>query len=110
MGSLDKRIAELEERFARAARDEEEADPDRAYFEATGEPRPEVFIRYDQAVEGFRAALEAAKAANPGSSRIPETPELVAANDEMLRAREELRAYANSRDREIGSERRDGAP
>lgn len=107
MGSLEKRIGELEEQFVRDAPDKEEADPERAYFEATGEPRPEVFGRYEAAVEVFRTALGTAKAANsnPGSSRVPNTPELEAANDAMLRAREELRAF--SRERAI-SERKEG--
>lgn len=76
-------------------------DPERAYFEATGRPRPEVFGRYEQAVERFRAALKEARAANPGASRTPDTPELTAAHDEMLRIRNELRAFS----RELGNER-----
>lgn len=96
MGSrLDKRIAELEEQFSRATPDEKEADLERAYLEATGEPRPAVFGRYEEAVEGFRAALEEARA--PGVSRVPETPELAAAHGEMLRARNELRAFSHER-------------
>lgn len=104
MGSIERRIAELEERFSRAALGEEEADPERAYLVATGRPRPPVFGRYDAAVEVFRAALEEAKA--PGVSRVPDTPEMVAAHGEMLRARGELRAFA--RERAISNERRDG--
>ncbi len=75
-------------------------------LEATGKPRPAVFGRYETAVEEFRAAIETAKAENPGSSRVSNTPELIDANDEMLRARGELRAFA--RERVISNERRDG--
>lgn len=95
MGSIERRIRELEEQFSRPAPGEEEADPERAYLEATGRPRPAVFGRYDAAVEGFRAAIQAAKA--PGVSHVPETPELTAAHGEMLRARGELRVFARER-------------
>lgn len=82
-------------------------DPERAYLrEATGEPRPAVFGRYEAVAEGYRIAIQEAKAANPGSSRVPTTPELEAANDAMLRARGELREFA--REQAISSERKDG--
>lgn len=110
MGSIERRIRELEEQFSRPALGEWEADPERAYLEATGEPRPAVFGRYEAAVEGFRAALEEAKAAKaPGASPVPNTPELTAAHGEMLRARNELRAFSRERGEAIGSERRGGS-
>lgn len=104
MGSLERRIAELEEQFSHATPGEEEADPERAYLEATGEPRPPIFGRYEEAVGVFRSALGEAKAANPGVSRVPETPELAAAHGEMLRARGELRAFSRERGKAIGRE------
>jgi hypothetical protein len=97
MGNLEKRIGELEEQSARTPPDKEEA----------GEPRPEVFGRYERAVERRRVAHE--EAVKLGTKRVPATTEeLRDATDDLRSARYELREYANSRVRGDGSESRDG--
>lgn len=53
---------------------------------------PEVFIRYDRALERERAAFAEAEAEDPGGRHS--SAKVLDAEDEVLRAREELREYS----------------
>lgn len=67
---------------------------------------PEIIARYETAVERLRIVEAEAENQNPGSRQ--KTLEVLDAEDDLLEAEEELRAYARARDEAIGSERRDG--
>ncbi len=67
---------------------------------------PKIVARYETAVERLRIVEAEAENQNPGSRQ--KTLEVLDAEDDLLEAEEELRAYARPRDEAIGSERRNG--